>query len=355
MSRRRLIRSSVALLAASTIGLEAEELRLPVAKDTSIAASPSEQELDYGGSARIKMKGIENVLLFEVDASALRGQVVEDAVLHLRGCDDRLMVRKVGVSSVAVAWNEGHGKGTRAAADASCFLHPGPAGSSWGGPGSTFLDALWGRSGTSWEQALVEPGLGNWYAIAIDGRLLEACAAGLSHGFALSDDNGQTMAIDAKVLPTTNHSNNDFFAREQSGSVPYLTLRLHQLPVRSAAPKPLELSLQPWPDGARAGSGGLEVAWAGPDGGSIDALLGYRMRLTVQGQEREVPRWQLPPMPHASERVRALLPGCRPGSGSPCRSRRWAALAPSPPGVRAWASPARSAWRWRRSSFRPSP
>jgi hypothetical protein len=94
----------------------AEEVPLALVADTSIAAFPGERTLNYGHSPRLKLKGLENIILFAVDAGPLQGQVVDQAVLHLRACAGDLMMRTVGLSTVASPWNEGlsQGDGPRA-------------------------------------------------------------------------------------------------------------------------------------------------------------------------------------------------------------------------------------------------
>lgn len=297
----------LALLAACSM---AEEVRLPVTADTSIAADSRETRLNYGGDRRIKLKGIENFILLGFDTAPLANRVVERATLHLRGTDARLMVRKVGLSTVATAWSEG---GSASDAEAkpgeSCFLSPAFGSGSWAGAGSSFLDAIWSRGGTIHAQTYVTPAAERWYPIPLDGRLLEACASGLSSGICVSDDNGQTKAGHKDVVPDTNFSNNFFCSREQADSAPYITATC------AAAPKVesvgLAVEVAPWPAGADASTGGVAVSWPGPaNEAERAAIIGYRLRLrAADGTARELPRWMHPTVPVAGERARALLAG----------------------------------------------
>ncbi len=299
----------VALVGAGGRLASAEDIRLSVTADTSIAAHPSEEDQNNGGSTHLKMKGIENIVLLLPDCARILGKRVVSATLHLRATDDRLLVRKVGVSTVATPWMEGAGHDAPARPDQSCFRWPGTGGL-WGGPGSNFLDAVWGRGGTAWRQVNAGRQV-EWYAIAIDGSLLEACASGLSYGLAVSDDNGQTMAIDQAVLPTTNHANNNFFAREQNAaSAPYVTVALAAAPDQAPpAAEPLAVTVTPWADGADAACGAITITWPAPPPSRRSGLLGYRVRVRHASRWDELPRWQLPHLPCDDQPLRALLRG----------------------------------------------
>ncbi len=303
-ARRSLL---LALLAAA---VAAADVRLPVTSDTSIAADPRETRLNYGGDRRIKLKGIENFILVGFDATPLAGKLVERATLHLRGSDARLMVRKVGLSTVATAWHEGgSADDAEGKPGESCFLSPALDKASWAGPGSFFLDAVMGRGGTIHGQTLVAPAADRWYPIPLDSRLLEACASGLSSGLCLSDDNGQTKAGHKDVVPDTNFSNNFFFSREQADSAPYITATCTSAPKAEAVALTVEVA--PWPAGADEAKGGVSVSWPGPASeAERAAVLGYRLRLrAADGTTSELPRWMHPTVPVAGERVRALLAG----------------------------------------------
>ncbi len=298
----------LALLACAPV--TGEEVTLAMVADTSIAASTGERALNYGHSPRLKLKGLENIILLAVDAGALKGRVVEHAVLHLKACADNLMVRKVGVSTVATPWNEGvsEGDGEGKPGD-SCFDSPAlGTPRRWAGAGSCFLDAVFARGGTRWTQAYVLREADGWYAIPIDGRLLEACACGLSSGLALSDDNGQTMAVSKEVVPGTNFSNNFFYSREQGNARPTITATLAPATAPATA-RAIAVEVRPWIAGADRSSGGLEVVWPGPaDEAAERAIIGYRLSSAdPAGTMVELPRWQHPGVAAAGEQARALL------------------------------------------------
>ncbi len=296
----------VALLLSSG-SVIAAELTLPITADTCISAFESERGLAAGSAPRLKLKGLENLILLDFDSTPLRGQVVERAELRLKATDDRVMVHKVGASTVAAAWSEGRGGYEPATTGDPTFLRAAHPDLPWAGAGGIFLDVVFARGGTTWAQATVEKTADGWYRIPLEPRLLEACAAGLSYGLAVSDDSGQTMNIAKEVVPETNHGNNYFFAREQSNAKPVLVVSTR--PVTASARGVLRVQVQPWARGAGLTHGAAEITWPGPaDANARAAIVGYRVRLGG----KDLPRWRHPTVPPAGEAVRLLLDGLEP-------------------------------------------
>ena len=301
-----------------------EKTIIPITSDTSISCYSSERDLNAGGAVRIKMKGIENVILLGFDAQKLKGKTVLSAVLHMQGAADDMMVRQVGISTVAVPWGEGKGNYTKAGKGEACFLYPGvgeasarPAQDSaeWAGPGSEFMDAVWGRSGTFWSTGASRHRKGDMYWVLVQGRMLEACAAGLSYGIAVSDDSGQTMNVNPGIYGSKmNQSNNYFFSREHETARPWI--EAVTLPPRTAPPaRKYTITVKPWPGGADFATGGVEISFPGPrDRNDQYAILGYRIAVGMNGGEmRPLPRW-MHPSPVPGESVRVLVPGVPPGA-----------------------------------------
>jgi hypothetical protein len=299
---------ATAILGFVPVLAHAADLALPVLADTSICAFPSERGLNAGGTPRLKLKGIENIILLLPDTAALAGQVVERAELRLKGCDEHMMIQRVGVSTVATAWGEGTGDYAAANAGEATFLSAAQGQRAWAGPGSVLLDAVFARGGTMWGQAEAPRGDDGWYRIAVDGRFLEACAAGLAHGLAVSDDNGQTMNLAVEAVPQTNHGNNRLFAHEQSNARPQISVTVH--PAHAVAALALAVAVRPWVGGAGMDGGALEITWPGPaDATARAAIIGYRVRLGHGAVLAELPRWQHPAVPPPRQPVRLLLRG----------------------------------------------
>ncbi len=272
------------LAAASVfLGPSGQEARLPVTADTSIWCVAGEREYNTGKSAHLRMKGIENVVLLDFDPAPLRGRRVVRARLRLKGTRPAMSLHKIGVSTVASPWPEGNSDRTaRGSEGDSCFLTPEIGRrKAWAGPGSDFLDVIWGRGGTIWTRSQAVQDAQGWVEIPLDGRILEACAAGLSYGLAVSDDSGQVCNIHREVDPSVN-PNHTFFSRENRGSEPLIVAVTEASPGLQA--RRLQVEVKPWPCGADFDAGGLEIAWPGPAGErEWESLLGYRIRLGLDG------------------------------------------------------------------------
>ncbi len=298
-----------AMAAVLKMSARAEVLTLPITQDTSISCSDGELDFNQGKCPRIKMKGIENLLLLGIDPASLKNKVITKAILHIQGTDKNMMVRKVGFSTVAyIGWPEGNSEhDNKGTAGDSCFLTPElGSGKTWAGPGSNFLDVVWGHGGTFWTESFVQPDDQQWYLMEFDGRIVEAYAAGLSGGILVTDDNGETKGISKDAVPDTNYSNNLFFAHEQNASAPFLVVHT-QAASRSGA-KSLKVSVKPWNSGADFDNGGLELSWPGPrDQKEYKSILGYRIKITKGGKTEDVPLWAHPPLARPGERARALL------------------------------------------------
>ena len=184
-----------------------------------------------------------------------------------------------------------------------------------------FLNAFGGRSGTIWMRSYVTHNDELWFDMEFGGRLIEACAAGLSHGICVSDDNGQTMSAHKDAVGGGNFGNNYFFSREQHNSMPYFIVDLEPAP--EAATAALAVTVKPWQAGADLSSGGLEIAWPGPaNAEEARQILGYDLKFApLNGGNGgnggngavQVPRYQTPPPGKPGEVVRALLRGQPPG------------------------------------------
>ena len=310
--RRQAGTSAVAFVLACLWGggAMAEKTRLEITADTSVCCHEIERDLNAGGSPRIKLKGTENLILINFDAERLPGRAVS-ATLRMKGTANDMMVRKVGVSTVGVPWVEGSRDYGKAGPGESCSIYPGTAGmQGWTGAGLDFTYAVFGRAGTIWTMVYAEREKDEWYAIPLDPRFLEACAAGLSYGLALSDDNGQTMNIAPEISEGMNRSNNFFWSRESGKDAPYIEVETGPALPGMASRGKLKVKAVPWPGGADWKQGGLAVEWDGPrTEADRETLLGYRVK--VDGVEMH--DWMIPGVPPAGEKCRWLVRLPRPG------------------------------------------
>ncbi len=208
------------MILASIFCLLAQQ-RLEVTADTSIYLSEGEERVNGGGRSTLRLKGIHNILLLDVDAAPLKGRRVEEARLFLRTAGPHKL-RVLGLSSVASPWVEGQGNGPAKPGESSSLdSGRGP----WAGPGSDFLSAVFGMSGTIWFRRDVRLEADGWISVDVPPALLHALVEGTSHGLAVSDEKNQTMA------------NNDVYSREQSSSKPYVTAKAVDGPAPASGAK----------------------------------------------------------------------------------------------------------------------
>ena len=208
-------------LILSILCLAAQERRLEITADTAIYLSDGEERVNGGGRSQLRLKGIHNIILLNVDVAALKGKRVDEARLHVRAAGaEKLKV--VGLSSVATPWNEGQGNGPAKPGECSSLdTGKGP----WAGPGSDVLSAVFGSNGTIWFQRDIKAEPDGWLSIELPPALLHALVEGTSHGIALADEKNQTMA------------NNDVYSREQSSSKPYVTAKVVDGPAPASGAK----------------------------------------------------------------------------------------------------------------------
>lgn len=296
--------------------LSAAEVTLPCTADTSICCHPTEVTHNLGAAPRIKAKGIENFLLLDFDTGPIRGRRVSAAALYLTSAIPNPMFRKVGVSTVSTPWAEGSRESQEPARDGECtFLSPEQGRRDWAGPGSDFTYASFGNGGTFWRRVYVTPPDGGVFAIPLDPRLVEALAAGLSCGLAVSDDNGEVMYVARDVCPDTCFDNNFFHSREAPGRGPRLVVTLAPEDEPAARPAPVRgLRVTPCPPAAGPGAGAVRVSWSGGGEEGPSAVLGYAVRAAVgSGPAEDVPRWRIPLPPAAGGEASMVLDGLPPG------------------------------------------
>ncbi|MBN1852893.1 MAG: DUF4091 domain-containing protein [Pirellulales bacterium] len=243
----------------------AETVRLPITKDVGICAHPQEVTINTGGQARIRIKGHEHYYLFDFDTSAITNLRVVNATLHLKvanGC-----LRRIAACTVPVAWDEGTATG-KSQDGASCFTHAKYPNIAWDEHGGTMLDVTFNSPRMDWAAFDVIAKEDPWVEVPIDPRLVEAVAAGLSHGLVLSEEKGQTR------------QNHDIFTREQSNAKPYLSIVGEPIPIPAPATarRPAPQSA-PCPAAASLSTGAANIfpAW-----NQKRNILGHRITMDRQ-------------------------------------------------------------------------
>ena len=287
-----------------------EQALIPVIADENICCHPEEVTFSAGRAPRLKLKGIENLMILQPEVARLQGKLVTRAVLKLKPTakPETMTLVRLGVSTIGCPWKEsGREKEGPSAKGEICLASPErETAQFWAGPGSVFLDVVFGRGGTFWSQADVKIDQ-DWFAVELDPRLLEACAAGLSYGLALSDDKGQACRIhkDVAAQYAPNLGNNYVCSRE-SANPPVIVVEFADAP--DLTPAELTLVAAPLPQRSTFSTGAMEVSWEAPAPNERDRLLGYTVAIGKVGSPASaLPRWKQPSLPKPGERVRCFV------------------------------------------------
>jgi hypothetical protein len=198
-------------------------VKLPAIADANISSHASERDLNYGASSHIRLKGIEMMMLVKFDTAPVRGWTVEKAglFLHASGLHQ---LKTIGVSTVAVDWAEGSGRGSRVDGGAT-FTWTDFGRRRWGGAQSDFTDAALTAAGTQVHYSDLRKRDGGWFEVEVPPRFVHALINGDSFGLAVTDEKGQTRA------------NNNVHSREQSGFAPYLLVTGRSAGATPATPR----------------------------------------------------------------------------------------------------------------------
>ncbi len=297
------------------VGFQADRaavrLKLPVRRDTVLSSAGGERDANLGGARKLKTKGIVELTLFDVNVERLRGAVVVDPVLHLRSASEDPQLR-VTVSSVAADWVEGSSSGYRAQAGSASFAWAAQEEQPWAWAGSDVTAVINGTGFTLWGFAdATAPDADGWQRIAIDPKVVAARVAGLSGGFALTDDVGSEYrrvddAIDYRVFP------NRFFWSRESGpeSAPYVTVGVG--PVDREPPGSVRLIPGPAEPRPQLRPGEALVRLETPADVGPAGTLGFEVRVTREGPfgwggAEPVPRYLIPPAGAPGEVVEVVL------------------------------------------------
>jgi len=224
--------------------------KLSITADVGICAHSKEVSLNTGGSGRVRVKGNEHYYLFDFDARGIRSCRITAATLHLKLANGR--IRRAAVCTVPIAWVEGTASG-KAQEGASCFTHVKYPKTAWTPGGGTVMDATFNSPDMMWRPCSVETGKDRWMTIRLDPKLVQAVAAGLSHGLILSSETGQTR------------ENHDVFTREQNNARPYLTVTYFPPLPKPIPPRP-PVKAAPCPHGAGFSTGAISVIADMPSG-----------------------------------------------------------------------------------------
>lgn len=190
--------------------LPAGAVRLACVADANVSSHPGERDLNFGGSSHLRLKGHEMLMLAKFDVEPVRGRGVERASLFLHAARAH-QLKTIGVSTVAVDWAEGEGRGRQTDGGVT-FTWADFGKRRWGGRQSDFTDAALTAAGTTVHHADLRQHDDGWFEVEVPPAFIHAIVNGESFGLAVTDEKGQTRA------------NNDVHSREQSGFGPFLAV-----------------------------------------------------------------------------------------------------------------------------------
>ncbi|GIW86074.1 MAG: hypothetical protein KatS3mg108_0398 [Isosphaeraceae bacterium] len=231
----------------------AEELRLPITRDTWVSAVGNEATANLGAAPRLKLKSIQEMTLIDIDPTPLRGRRVERATLHLKLAGPERLHR-VTVGTIAAPWEEGASPTYQPGAPGASFRFRSNPRTPWSEPDGDLTSVILGQAGSFWRMAdASDPDADGWQSIPVDPAILEARAAGRSFGMLVFDDTGTEWTRDGDRYDRRLFPNRFVHSRESGPEhAPYFTVTLGEGPPRPVAtvrpePPPTPVAAAPLP------------------------------------------------------------------------------------------------------------
>jgi hypothetical protein len=263
-----------------------KDMRLEVTRDTWVSEVGPEADGNNGGASRLKLKGIQEMSLIDVDPAPLRGRVIREATLHLKLAGGEPL-RRVTVGGIGAEWFEGTGSGYARQPGGATFRHRRHPDLAWSSarPGGDLCHVILGNGGTNWGMAdASQPDSDGWQTIPVEPVVVAARAAGLSHGFLVFDDTGSEWTRDGQRFTFHLFPNRFVYSRDQNrASAPYLTVSLGSEDLQPpAAPTGLRAESHDLPPGEAIAS------WVTPGDQGPAGTLGFVATLDGQPIPREL-------------------------------------------------------------------
>lgn len=203
----------------------AQTVRLNPTHDTWVSSVGEEAKGANGGSARMKLKSIQELSLIDFDFQSLKGKQIRRATLHLKQSGDEPLDRMT-ISTVAAPWIEGTSQNYAIADGQSTFAYQRYPDKRWGDNDITAVTL--GAGNTIW-RSLTHDGVSNdgWMEFDVPVELVQYCVAGLSYGWLLMDDTGSTWTRNKDEFKFQLYPNRFVYSRDSNSSYsPYLTIEL---------------------------------------------------------------------------------------------------------------------------------
>jgi Domain of unknown function (DUF4091) len=287
-----------------------ETVRLDVTRDAWISEVGREADGNNGGAPRLKLKGIQEMSLLDIDPKPLLGRTIRSAALHLKQAGDELL-KRVTVSSVGAEWYEGTGTGYAIEPGGVTFRHRRHPDLPWSVAGGDICHVVLGNGGTLWQMADASPPDRDlWQHVPVDPRVVAARLAEISHGFLAFDDTGSEWTHSGENFTFRLFPNRFVYSREQNrASAPYFTVELgpqdHRPP---EAPSGLRID----PGTALLPAGQAIVSWVTPRDSGPAGTLGFFVSLDGTSLPREL----IPPAGVPGARVEMHLRDVKISTGS---------------------------------------
>jgi hypothetical protein len=280
-----------------------QKIKCPVTRDTSLSSVGQESSGSNGRGERLKVKGQQEYILFDIDPALLKGKLISGALLRICSASPKdAPLARLGVSTLASEWTEGTSAGYRPQAGSSCYDQAAYQKQDWTYPGSTLMDAVFGRGHTLWKFADCRPpDLDGWQICAIEPDVIAARAAGLSYGFCAYDEVGSVWSLKNGKFNFT-HFPNRFCYSKESRNTPYVEVWYQG--EDSVPPEPIRdirSEIERFPAGQAL------IFWNTPKDSGGGKTLGFQVSYKKGNTEQSVPRYLIPMAGNAGEEVRMHL------------------------------------------------
>jgi hypothetical protein len=260
------------ILAACLVLFQAQPgdpLRLPVIADTQLSMSHGEERLNGGARSTVRLKGIEDLTILDLDLSALKGRTVEEARLFFFPVGPHKL-RSIGISTIGSPWKEGAGTGSPAKPGEATFVEAAHGERPWGHPGSDFHAVTYSRGGSIWFARDLKAEADGWCSVDLPPAILHAMLEGNSFGLALVDE-------------TATHVNNSIYSREQNAKAPYAVVTKS----KPGTPPPSGAKKYALPPAKKAADRSAEFLRSGPAPAAVAPVAlpdGSKYRILYEGE-----------------------------------------------------------------------
>ncbi len=282
-------------------------VKAEINRDTWVSAVGQEQDSNNGGSSRLKLKGVQEFSIVDIDPKPFYGKVIRRAELHVKNASPERLGR-VTVSTLASDWVEGTSANYARQKGASSFRWAKQDQTRWAFPESDILAASFSQGGTIWgfgdATSSEEAG---WQVIPVDPAVIAARVAGVSHGFVLMDDVGSEYERNGEAFKWKLFPNRFVFSHEQGNGRPYFVVTVgdedREEPER---PGDIAQSKEALPPGEAI------ITWATPADHGKAGVVGFIARYATGAQfswdtAAVVPQYLMPAPSKTPERVEMHL------------------------------------------------